>query len=360
MTFTTKNKYTTIYDHAQPKKRIFINGWELPYGEILAPMAGISDSPYRRIVKRFGAGLLVTECISAEGVKREGRVSLQMTQFHLEERPISVQLFGSRPEQFEAAGAIVAEQSKPDMIDINCGCPVKKFVTRFCGGWLMQDPDLIGKIVEATKRGSGLPVSVKLRIGYARPDITVIRAAQAAEAAGAELIAVHGRWVRGSKGTNAEWDYIAQVKQAVSVPVIGNGDLRSYEDVSRMVNATGCDRVMIGRWAAGRPWLFSGLAGENYPVSELKPPPMKERITILLDHYLMMVEQFGEYGATLRMRKHLGWYTRGMPGGASVRDTANKLRDYRQVLDLLYGFRDSLPENHENPPEEVDDVPDPD
>ncbi len=316
----------------QQKSHHVIGEWELPVGEILAPMAGISDSPYRRLTRQFGSGLLYSECISAEGVRRLGRVSLQLTEFHPEERPITVQLFGSEPDQFADAVGVIAEHSKPDMIDINCGCPVKRFVTRCSGGYLMQYPDLIGRIVEKCRQASDIPVSVKLRTGYRKPDVTAVDAAIAAEEAGASLVAVHGRFVRGAKGTDAKWDIIGSVKNAVKhIPVVGNGDIFLKDDISKMLSETGCDRVMIGRGAEGRPWMFNGSEPDN-----------QERIRILLKHYQLMMEYLPEIIAVPRMRKHIGWYSHGMPGSSALRNTAMRLDRAADVVELLTSYMEKI------------------
>jgi len=260
-----------------------------------------------------------------------GRVSLELAKFHEEERPYAVQLFGSNPDQFSDAAAIIAEQFHPDMIDINCGCPVKRFVTRSCGGYLMQYPDLIGRIVEKVRESSGLPVSVKLRTGYRKPDVTACEAAVAAEEAGASLVAIHGRYVRGAKDSDADWEIIGSVKRSVkAVPVVGNGDIFTRDNVDRMLKMTGCDRVMIGRGAEGRPWIFS-TNGDG-------PPNNRDRIRILLEHYHLMLGDFPERTTVNRMRKHIGWYTRGMPGSAALRYKAMRLNDSAEVIELLENY----------------------
>lgn len=335
-----KLKYMNSSSQNQHKSRHLIGNWELPRGDILAPMSGVTDSPFRRIAKRFGCGLLYSECISAEGVRRLGGKSLQLGRFHDEERPIAIQLFGSDPAQFADAAGVIAERFKPDMIDINCGCPVKRFVTRNCGGFLMQDPALIGNIVAQTRRACSLPVSVKLRSGYRSPDETAVNAALAAVDAGASLVAVHGRYVRGSKDSTADWNVIARVKNALpDVPVIGNGDVFSRDDAQRMMRETGCDRAMIGRWACGRPWIFAGLTqAEN--LESPAEPPFHERISILIDQYRLELEEMPLRIAVHQMRKHIGWYVHGMPGAAKIRANLMKLEDPDQVISALERYRD--------------------
>ncbi len=308
-------------------------------------MAGITDSPYRRLTRRFGSGLVYSECISAEGTRRLGPKSLELVSFTEEERPIAIQLFGSEPGQFADAAAVVVERYNPDLIDINCGCPVKKFVTKSCGGFLMSDPDLIGRIVEAVKRSVGVPVSVKLRTGYRKPDVTALEAGKAAQEAGASLIALHARFVRGAQNTGADWEIIGRLKSELdSIPIIGNGDIFSFSDARRMVRETGCDRVMIGRWAAGRPWIFSYLK-DGYPEdNQVTLPAPQEKLEILIDHYRLMYEYYAQNlkRAVFRMRKYLSWYTHGFPGAAKLRNELMGIEDADLVIAKLHEFGKEL------------------
>ena len=339
--FDTNNKYINNTIRNQYRQPHLLDKWELPPGDILAPMAGITDSPFRRITRRFGVGLLYTECISAEGIRRNGRGSLDLARFEPEEKPIAVQLFGSEPSQFADAAAIIEHRFEPDMIDINCGCPVKRFVSRRCGGYLMQDPDLIGRIVEAVKEAVKLPVSVKLRSGYRHPDETAAQAAVAAEQAGASLVAVHARYVRKSSKTSADWDVIGRVKSAVRhVSVIGNGDIFSYADAERMKDQTGCDRAMIARWATGKPWIFALLASVHESRHEIELPSYRQRIDILLDQYKLALGFYDERRAVHRMRKHIGWYTHSMVGAAKLRYEIMVMEDPVSVIDRLNEFRE--------------------
>ncbi|NQT34199.1 tRNA dihydrouridine synthase DusB [bacterium] len=318
----------------QPQSKFTIGNWELPAGNILAPMAGTTDSPYRRITRRFGSGLLYSECISAEGLRRSGRKSLELVKFHPDERPIAIQLFGSEPRQFAEAASIIAEMFQPDMIDINCGCPVKRMVSRNSGGFLMQYPELIGEIVAETRNATGLPVSVKLRTGYRQPDDTAQETAVIAEAAGASLIAIHARYVRSSWSSNADWQIIGDVKEAVkTIPVVGNGDVRTWEDIERMKTVTDCDRVMIGRGARGRPWIFS---------ADPYIPTDREKIDVLLDHYILMLDYMPEIHAVKRMRKHFNWYTKGMPNAARLRERVMKIENPAEVMEILVHFREEI------------------
>lgn len=296
-------------------------------------MAGITDSPTRRIARRFGAGLLYSECISAEGLRRLGKTSLDYCRFKEDERPIAIQLFGSAPEPLAEAAAVVADRFAPDMIDINCGCPVKKFVTKGCGGALMETPQKIGQIVAAVSMASRLPVSAKLRVGYWPGVETAVEAARIAVDSGAALVAVHGRYVRKAKGTLADWSSIARVREAIpSTPFIGNGDVFTRADAVRMIAETGCDRVMIARGAQGRPWIFAEINDPNgQPYQRL----LAEQIGLLIEHYYLMIDHFGEKTAMLRMRKQFGWFTHGWPAGAKLRDDIMKIVAFNRLKERL-------------------------
>jgi len=331
-----KDKYKIHIN--QHLSRFTIGNCELPDGIILAPMAGVTDSPYRRITRRFGSGLLYSELISAEGMRRMGVKTFELARFHPDERPISIQLFGYNPQSFANAAAIIADKLEPDIIDINCGCPVKKMVRRDSGGYLMQFPELIGEIVEATRKASGLPVSVKLRSGYRVSEETASTAAIAAVDAGASLIAIHARYVTAPWSSNADWSVIKRVKEAVKqIPVIGNGDVQSWEDAERMKEQTGCDRVMIGRAARGKPWIFQS---PNKNDEKQWEPSSHERINILIDHYRMMLEYIPEYRAVCRMRKHFGWYTKGLPGSSTLREKVMRMENPTEVIKILEWYRD--------------------
>ena len=303
-------------------------------------MAGITDSPFRRIARRYGAGLLYSECISAEGVRRSGKGSFDLCRFAEEERPIAIQLFGSDPEQFADAAVLIEKKFKPDMIDINCGCPVKRFVTRQCGGYLMQHPMLIADIVSKVLLATDLPVSVKLRAGYRFPEETAVEAALAAEEAGASLVAVHARYVRNARKTNADWEVIKRVKAAVKrVPVIGNGDIDSYTAVRRVKEETGCDRVMIARWAYGQPWIFHNLILNILDQDQVETPVKAEKLEVLLDHYRLMLDHLPEKRAVLLMRKQIGWYTRGMAGSGRFRAEMMAIDNAETVLRQVEEYR---------------------
>lgn len=306
-------------------------------------MAGITDSPFRRITRRFGSGLLYSGLVSAEGVRRMGRKSLELCRFHPEEHPIAIQLFGSEPEQFGDAAAIIGDRFRPDMIDINCGCPVRKIVRHKAGGYLMQNPDLIGRIVEAVHSSTGLPVSVKLRTGYRAHDETALECALAAEHGGAALVTVHARYVHGSGDAAADWDVIGRVKSGVKrAVVVGNGDVKSQADAERMIRQTGCDRVMIGRAALGSPWIFSEpetCEPDNTPYIS---PSAGEKIDILLDHYRLMLEGLPELRAVRCMRKHLVWYTRGMTQSTRLRERVMRMESAAEVMELLTSYRDEV------------------
>lgn len=349
---------------------------QLPYGAVLAPMAGFTDSPFRRLARRYGAGLLYSECISAEGLRRLGAASLALCRFHPDERPIAIQLFGSSPEPIAEAAMVVVECFKPDIIDVNCGCPVRKMVARGCGGDLMQHPERIGRIVEAVAQAVRIPVSVKLRAGWTPKEETAPEAALAAEAAGAAFVAVHGRFVRNAKGSLADWEVIGRVKTTLKrIPVIGNGDIFSPADAERMLHQTGCDRVMVGRWALGKPWVFQALKDVAPPLVpprqaggriianlprraggridtnlsctteeinveiEFLDPSFDQRIDILIEHLYKMVEHYDERTAILRMRRQIGWYLSGMPDSAKLKKELMLIAELNLLINRLMDYK---------------------
>ena len=337
------------------KPQFKIGNWQLPSGDVLAPMAGLTDSPFRRLTRKLGSGLLYSEVVSAEGIRREGKKSFDLCIFHEEERPIAIQLFGSEPQQFADAAAVIEERIKPDMIDINCGCPVRRFVKRGSGGFLMSDPELIGRIVEAVKKSANLPVSVKLRTGFQRPDVTALDATRAANEAGASLIAIHGRFVKDGFKPPAVWDIIGRIKEiAENVPVIGNGDVFSYADAKRMVDETGCDRVMIGRWARGKPWVYKATQYGYQDDQLLEEPSSGEILDILLEHYRLMLEFYTfTPTAVTRMRKFIVWYTKGMNGASALRKELMTEPDPVKVQSRLWKFKEEIIEwEKENLPEQ--------
>lgn len=296
---------------------IRIENVELDGRTVLAPLAGVTDRSFRTLCREQGASLAVTEMVCARRLADGSEESSAHLDFETDETPISVQVFGSDPDEM-AAGAEAIAKREPDLIDINCGCPVKKIVNRNAGAALMREPEQLGRIVRAMKGAVSIPITVKIRSGWDRDD-TAPEVAKIVEDAGAAAIAVHGRSRKSKFKGQADWDVIRRVKEAVRIPVVGNGDVRCPGDAARMVDETGCDLVMVGRWAIGNPWLFgqieSRLAGERLPA----PPTVQERMTVAVDHLWRSVNLKGRRKGVYELRNHLSAYIRGIDGASTVR-----------------------------------------
>ena len=308
------------------------------YGEtfpvILGPMAGVTDHCFRILCKEFGASGLVTEMISAKALWYKNRNTLPLLYYTEEEMPIGVQIFGSDPDLM-AEMALTLEERGFAFVDINMGCPVPKVVNNKEGSALMKDPGLASAIVEAICQKIHIPVTVKFRKGFDDDHVNAVSFARTMEESGASVITVHGRTREQYYSGKADWDVIRQVKEAVHIPVIGNGDVFSWEDAAGMKETTGCDGIMVARGARGNPWLFreirAGLRGEKIPE---KPGPEEIRDKIL-EHAGMLVRMKGEYTGIREMRKHTAWYTAGMRGSARLRQAVNQVETLDQLEDLL-------------------------
>ena len=299
----------------------------------LAPMAGVTDRAFREICVDFGAAYVVGEMVSCRGLTYNNVKTKELLELSDNERPAAVQLFGNEPE-IMAQAAVMAMEYRPDIIDINMGCPAPKIAMNGMGSALMKDPELCGKIVSAVKAAVDIPVTVKMRKGWDKNSVNAVEVARICEAAGADAITVHGRTREQQYMPSADWDIIRQVKKAVNIPVIGNGDVTSADLAARMLEDTGCDLVMIGRGALGNPWIFheiSMLIGHERPSL---PVSNAERISVLLRHVSKICEYKGEKIGMREARKHAAWYFKGIHGAAALRRQAVQLETFEDLIEL--------------------------
>lgn len=310
--------------------KLRIGNVELENNLILAPMAGVTDPPFRKICREQGCGLLYTEMVSAKAILYHNRNTEELLRVEQEERPIAVQLFGSDPEIVSEMAARIAD-GPYDIIDFNMGCPVPKVVNNKEGSALMKDPHLAEQILSALVKKVKKPVTVKFRKGFDENQVNGVEIARIAESCGVAAVAVHGRTRQQFYSGQADWDIIRQVKEAVRIPVIGNGDVVSPESAEAMLRETGCDGIMIGRGAQGNPWLFGQIL-HWMKTGEKKAPPTKEELKqMILCHARLLVEHKGNYTGIREMRKHVAWYTAGYPHSAKLRARINEVEDLEKL-----------------------------
>lgn len=303
---------------------------------LLAPMAGVTDYSFRILCKEMGAGVVYSEFVSAHGIIRENEKTLDMIRFTEEERPIGIQIFGDSPDVMSKAARKVADQFQPDIIDINYGCPVPKVTKKGAGSAALKDlclmDDLTSAVVEAVPE---LPVTVKMRAGWDMSNIVAIEAGPRLEKIGVKAITLHPRTTKQSYKGSANWKWIAELKQAVSIPVIGNGDIKKPDDVVRMFEETNCDAVMVGRASLGNPWFFKQITALLNGTSFPPVPSTEERIAMCKRHLDLLLESRGEHIGTNLMRKQFGWYIKGFPDASTLRQSLVMAVDKKEMEKLL-------------------------
>ena len=306
----------------------------------LAPMAGVTDTAYRIIAHDMGCPLCYAEMVSSQGIHFKNERTLSMLASEPAERPLAMQIFAASPEMATEAAAYVEELGTADILDFNMGCPAPKIVKNGEGSALMRDPEHATAILTAIRKAVKMPLSVKMRIGWDESSINVVDLAKRAEAAGVDAITVHGRTREQFYRGHADWEKIGEVRRAVSIPVIANGDVRTYDDLDRIREVTGCEAVMVGRAAQGNPWIFRQLTHYLRTGERLPGPTMRERAEVIVRHLDLLLKYKGDYVGPREMRKHATWYTRGIVHGAILRDLFNKATTREDFLAILAEYFD--------------------
>ena len=316
----------------------------LPDNVILAPMSGVTDLPFRRLVKKFGASLVVSEMIASRAMIMQTRESMKKCQKDEALYPVSVQLAGCDPEVM-AEAAKLNQDLGADIIDINFGCPVKKVVNGFAGSALMKDEDLATRIMEAVVKAVQIPVTMKMRLGWNYENLNAPSLAKKAENVGIKMLTVHGRTRCQMYNGNANWEQISKVTDAVKIPVIANGDIKNSDDARKALELSRASGVMIGRACYGKPWLISQINAELKGEIVAAAPPIQEQMNIVLDHFAEMIEHYGEQVAIPLARKHIGWYSSGLKGSADFRAKINVTQGAQNVRDEVEKFYDQVLRN---------------
>ena len=300
----------------------------------LSPMAGVTDLPFRTICKEKGCGMLYTEMINAKALCYDDENTKKMLNLEDDGHPVAVQIFGSDPEYMGKAASIMNQYTN-DILDINMGCPAPKVIKNGDGSALMRNPKLAAEVLTAVVKNSKKPVTLKIRKGWDDNSVNALEIAKIAEECGISALAIHGRTREQFYSGKADWDIIAEIKQSINIPVIGNGDVFDVQDAVNMLEKTKCDAIMIGRGSQGNPWIFNRINHYMKTGEILPEPTLEEKISTAIKHMNLAVAEHGEYVAVREMRKHIGWYLKGLKNSAKYRDQINKITDYKEVISML-------------------------
>lgn len=311
-----------------------IGNVELKNKVFLSPMAGVTDLPFRLICKEQNCGMLYTEMINGKALCYDDENTKKMLKIEDEEHPVAVQIFGSDPE-FMGRAAEIMNAYPNEILDINMGCPAPKVVKNGDGSALMRNPKLAEEVLKSVVKNSTKPVTLKIRKGWDDNSVNAVEIAKISEASGISALAIHGRTREQYYSGKADWDIITEIKNAINIPVIGNGDVFTVEDARNMLDKTGCDAIMIGRGAQGNPWIFKRINHYMETGEILPEPTLEEKINTAVKHLNLAVREHGEYVAVREMRKHIAWYLKGLKGSAKVRDEINKITSYEEVVSRL-------------------------
>lgn len=313
---------------------------------VLAPMAGFTDSVFRTICRRFGAGMVFTDLISAKAITYKNKKTLEMMEFREEERPIGIQLYGSDPDVMAEAAIIVAEKFHPNVIDLNFGCPVKKVVSKNEGSALLKDLPLMNKIASRVVNAVDIPVSAKIRSGWDKESEDPVSVVNMLESCGIAFVTIHPRTRAQEYRGLSNWDWIRQVKEKAHIPVIGNGDVLSPQDAVRMFQQTGCDAVMVGRGALGNPWIFKNMGlfqQGSFTEENLTQPDAGEKLSLAMTHLKQCIEKYGECSGIRQMRKHLVYYTHNLPKARELRKHLFEAKTIKDLEDVFHEYNGSSP-----------------